>query len=446
VQVAERGVERRQDLRPGAEARRERGGRPGRLVAPAAALEAPHVGVTEAVDGLQRIAHHEHVAAVEAVEERELQRVRVLELVDHDPREPRGVVLGDRGLGREQIARDELEVGEVQDGALALGGGVRVGVAAEQLVDQRQRLERAGVAAGLREGVECRAVALVRRRRELGHAARLGVEGGEHHTAGRGAVRIQQLQAAAHRLARAVDRGQRPRRGQVRLRRAGRRGELRAGCPEVGRPRRGERGPRLPAAAQGLVDVAHDGAQAVGPVGRDELERRRALVAQEAGEGRVERAAAQRPGARVVEDGEARVQAGRDRVPAQHAGAEPVDGGDPGGLGVARVLAAPELEESLTDTGAQLTGRLVGERDGQDLLGAQAVLRHAAHEALDEDRRLAGARAGADQERTVTPGDGQRLLGRERPRARAQDRRARLGLQGHTAPPRQMDGCAQPPP
>jgi hypothetical protein len=298
----------------------------------------------------------------------------------------------------------------------------------------------------LGEGLERRAVPRVRCGRELGDGARPGVEGGERGRAGRRLGRVQQLQAATHALAGAVDRGQRARRRQVCLRRAGRRRQLGPGGAEVGRPWRGQRGARLSAAAQRFVNVADHGPQAVGPVGRDELQRRRPVVAQEAGERRIERPAAQRPRARFVQDGEARVQAGGDRVRAQDPRAEPVDRRDPGGLGVACILAAPELEEALAYSRAQLARGLVGERDGQDLLRTQAVLGHAAHEALDEDRRLARAGARADQQRAVATRESRRLLGRERPPARAEHRRARVGLQGHPAAPRQMEGCAQPPP
>ena len=51
------------------------------------------------------------------------------------------------GLAGEQVAREQLEVVEVDAAARALGRGVGVGVAAQQLVDERERRDRANVGA-----------------------------------------------------------------------------------------------------------------------------------------------------------------------------------------------------------------------------------------------------------------------------------------------------------
>ena len=48
----------------------------------------PHVGIAKAVDRLQLVADGEEVVALERAQDRELARVGVLELVDHQQLEP----------------------------------------------------------------------------------------------------------------------------------------------------------------------------------------------------------------------------------------------------------------------------------------------------------------------------------------------------------------------
>ena len=109
VQRAEGVVERAQDLRARAEVGRQRRGPPGRLQALAARAEDLDVGVAEAVDRLQLVADRERVVARQELEQLELQRVRVLELVDHDALEALAVAGGDarrrRRAGRARAAR-----------------------------------------------------------------------------------------------------------------------------------------------------------------------------------------------------------------------------------------------------------------------------------------------------------------------------------------------------
>ena len=59
---------------------------------------------------------------------------------------------GDAGLADEQVAREQLEIVEVDAGALALGRRVGVGVAAQQLVDERERRDGALVGAARGRG------------------------------------------------------------------------------------------------------------------------------------------------------------------------------------------------------------------------------------------------------------------------------------------------------
>src|SRR5690606_11280335 len=92
---------------------------------PAAAelVEEAGVGAVPAVDRLVRVAHDEDVPAIAppGLEQPELERVHVLELVDEEVAEPpalgggeAGVPLDGRGAGGEQVV-------EVHDVALGLG-------------------------------------------------------------------------------------------------------------------------------------------------------------------------------------------------------------------------------------------------------------------------------------------------------------------------------------
>ena len=127
------------------------------------------------------------------------RRVRVLELVDHDPREAARVGLGHRGIPGEQVARAELQVVEVQGGALTLARRVGGGVGPEQLVEQR--VHRAGLPVdegGLQlvEPVEVRERAVRAERLALLREPELQ----ERRPHGLGALR-EDLAAAAERVA-----------------------------------------------------------------------------------------------------------------------------------------------------------------------------------------------------------------------------------------------------
>ena len=113
----------------------------------AARAEDLHVGMAEGVDRLQLVAHRAGVLARHQLEQLELQGVRVLELVDHDALEALAVAGGDAGLAGQQVAREQLEVVEVDSAAGALGRRVGVGVAPQQLVDERQRRDGEAIGA-----------------------------------------------------------------------------------------------------------------------------------------------------------------------------------------------------------------------------------------------------------------------------------------------------------
>ena len=108
---------------------------------------------------------------------------------------------------------------------------------------------------------------------------------------------------------------------------------------------------------------------------------------------------------RVVDD-EMPVQADGRSVAAQ----------DPGAQGMERAhcdLAARLVSDQAGDAGAQLGGRLVGERHGQDLPRPDALDADEVGDAVSQHARLAAAGAGQDEDRPVGRPNGPLLLGIE---------------------------------
>src|SRR5204863_3495228 len=119
---------------------------------PAPLAEDLDVRVSEAVDRLELVAHEEELAVVprEQIDELALEPVCVLELVDHDRAEAPALTLPDLLVLLQQIAREELEILEVERRLAVLRGPVRAVVAEQQLlqllaVARSQRLERRGL-------------------------------------------------------------------------------------------------------------------------------------------------------------------------------------------------------------------------------------------------------------------------------------------------------------
>ncbi len=135
--LAEEVVDRGEHLGPRAVVARERQALGGAL---AAIAEHVDVGVAEAVDRLELVADEEHVAlqvaAAQQVDQIALEPVRVLELVDHDRAEPKLLRLAHGGVVREQVAREELQVLEVERRLALLRRGVLGGEQIEQLLQQ----------------------------------------------------------------------------------------------------------------------------------------------------------------------------------------------------------------------------------------------------------------------------------------------------------------------
>ena len=107
----------------------------------------------------------------------------------------------------------------------------------------------------------------------------------------------------------------------------------------------------------------------------------------------------------LVVDGERALVAHALGLAAQQARAHAVERADPHG-------ARHRPHEAL-DALLHLAGRLVGERDGHHLVRADVLHLEEPGDAVREYARLAGARAGEDQERPVDVGDRLALLGVE---------------------------------
>ena len=110
-------------------------------------------------------------------------------------------------------------------------------------------------------------------------------------------------------------------------------------------------------------------------------------------------------GLRRVEHPEAGVDPDRDRVRGEQPVAEAVDRRHPGAAERRRAARAPapsraaaRRSSSRADPLAQLGGGLVGEGEGEDRVGRDALVADEAAVAVDQDAGLAGAGAGLDQD------------------------------------------------
>ena len=333
------------------------------LVAPLA--EDLDVRVPEAVDRLELVADEEDLGLLlgEQVDQLALQPVRVLELVDHDRAEAPALALADLGVLAQELARQQLQVLEVERRLAVLGLAVGAVVGEQELlqllaVARRERLER-----GLLDRVP--------RLLELGRA-----QVGEVEQLLRAVGRVEEAQG------RLVFRG-----GDTQL------------CQPLVQPRLDRRfEPQLePGRAQRLVHAGQHPPQPAAAV-RGEQPHPRLVVAAELLERRAEGLAAQHAPLAVVEHAEARVDPGRERVRLQQPVAEAVDGRDPGGVEVTREVVTVELEQPLADPAAQLAGRALGVRDHEQRVDVEAALADRLAEALDDHGRLAGPGARRDED------------------------------------------------
>jgi hypothetical protein len=166
---------------------------------------------------------------------------------------------------------------------------------------------------------------------------------------------------------------------------------------------------RRAAAAQRRVRTG-DHRLELAPVGRGEVDGRRAELRHPRFERTLERGRRQPPRGALVEHREPGVEPGRERLAAKHARAEPVDGADPGRVDFPRAVVLAERDERAADALAELGGRLLGERQRQDRADRDAVVQHGRREPLDHHRRLAGPGARGKERRAVAVGDRRTLL------------------------------------
>ena len=143
------------------------------LLAPLA--EDLDVRMPEAVDRLELVADEEDLGVLvrEQVDELALEPVRVLELVDHDRAEAPALALADLGVVAQQLARQQLQVLEVERRLAVLG------LAVGAVVGEQELLQLLAVAGGerLERGLLDRARAAPRARPSAGRRGRAAPRG-----------------------------------------------------------------------------------------------------------------------------------------------------------------------------------------------------------------------------------------------------------------------------
>ena len=165
-----------------------------------------------------------------------------------------------------------------------------------------------------------------------------------------------------------------------------------------------------PRGAQGLVDAREHPSQPARAVRGEQAKPLRLPVGTELVEGGLERLAAEHGTLRVVELAEPRVESRSKRVRLEQAEAEAVDRRDPGAVELAREIMPPALRQRGPDARAQLARGTPRVGDHEDRVDVEPAVAHGAHEALDEHRRLPGARAGRDEDLALGGDRGQLLL------------------------------------
>ncbi len=361
---------------------------------PAPVTEHADVGMPEAVDRLELVADVEHLLrrpGREQVDQLALERVRVLELVDHDRPEPKLLGLAHLGLAGKQIAGEQLQILEVERRVALLAGLVLVGEEVEQLLQQVLVARRGKLERGLLDILAC---LLERRRPDAPRAERgevderLGQRGEVERGLGCGNVVLGRSAIVEEALRGLLQLLQPP--GEV-----GGLAELELELA-AGRPER-------------LVDAREHLAEPPAAVRREQCEPLLAAGGAEDREGAVEGLAADDGAVLVVELVEARIDADREGMRAQQAAAEAVNGRDPGPVELAREIGPAAVDERGADPCAQLTRGLARVGDDEDGLDVEPLVAHCAHEPLDEHRGL--PRAGPRRDEHLATGlDGRELL------------------------------------
>jgi aryl carrier-like protein len=344
-----------------------------------------HVGVAEAVDGLELVADEEQfrLRGPQQVDDLGLQAVRVLELVHEDRAEALLLALAQLRLGPQQVARLELEVLEVERRFACLRLGVPLGEKRQQLLQERAVARRGLVESGLLDRAERLAVGR--------GSVPASPEAAEAHQPVRPQIASQQLEQLGGR---ALLRLCRVRVGDER---GGSGAQLVHTLSEL-RPRRHGQVELAPRRAQRLVHARQHPAQPVAPVGGEKLEPLWVVSRAELGECLAERLRPKHGGLRLVELAEARVEPSGERICPQQAGAEAVDRRDPGSVELTCKVVPSALGERRPDPHAQLARRAARVGDDEDRVDVEPALRNRAHDPLDEHGSLPGACARGDED------------------------------------------------
>ena len=278
------------------------------------------VGVPEGVDRLELVPDEEELLsgpARDQVDEAALERVRVLELVDHDRAEPKLLGLPHPLVGREEVAREDLEILEVERRLSFLRRLILGRKQVEELLEQLAILRRRKLERGLLEALAC----LV----EARGAVAAGAERGEVDQ------RLRKRREVESCLCR---------------------GEVVRGRARVGEERPGGVAEASETLSQvcGLAELELELAtgraerrvharqhlpQANAPVGREQSKPALVGLGTERLEGSRERLAAQHRAMLLVELVEARVDPDLEGVGAEQPGAEAVNRRDPGAVELA---------------------------------------------------------------------------------------------------------------
>ncbi len=346
--------------------------------------------MAESVDRLELVSDEEEVVSCNEIDQLALETVRVLELVDEDRAEPEAGPFSNGLVLEEEVAREKLQILEVDRRLALLRAAIRALERAQELLEQSPVASCNGVESrpldgleGLGQGVGSRSrvsrgsprdaeLGQVEEGLRLGGLAE-GLEGSLRRRARR-MIRwklCQELLGGPPRLSHASI--------QVRLFPGGQL-ERQPGRPEplvYPDEHRGE----APRAVRG------EQPQTVGATIRHEL-------AERLGEG----LGPDDPRLALVEDPEARVEPGLERVRAQQARAEAVDRRDPGAVDLACEIAPPELTESLADSLLQLPGGSFRVRDHENRSRPETAIARRANVSLDEHRRLARPSTGRDED------------------------------------------------
>ena len=183
--------------------------------------------------------------------------------------------------------------------------------------------------------------------------------------------------------------------GEIAQRRRSRRGQH-GGVGRRGARRHLHPGAGVATGPERRVGALDEVAQA-GAVGRGEVDRRGRVGAAPGLERVVVGGVREALGGGLLEHLEARVQARRERLRAQQAGAEAVDGADPGPVDGAGALVVAEFGEAAAQALGELARGLLGEGQGENRVDGDAVLADGLGDPLDHHGGLARAGVGGEQ-------------------------------------------------